>query len=69
MTLLRWALVFLIVSMIAALFGFGNIAEGTADIAKVLCFLFVGVCVIFFLMSAVAVRSVAGPSDPDPRTI
>ena len=33
MALLRWAVVFLVVSLIAALFGFGNIAEGTAEIA------------------------------------
>ena len=36
MSLLKWALIFLILSGIAALFGFGNVAEGFGDIAKVL---------------------------------
>jgi len=44
--MLRWAVGFLIVAIIAAIFGFGGIATGAADIAKVLFFLFL---VIFFV--------------------
>lgn len=44
--MLSWALVFFIISLIAALFGFGNIAEGTADIGKVLFFIFLVLFVI-----------------------
>ena len=36
MSLLKWALIFLVVSLIAALFGFGGIAAASADIARIL---------------------------------
>jgi uncharacterized membrane protein YtjA (UPF0391 family) len=48
--MLRWALVFLIVALLAALFGFTDIAGAAAWIAKFLFFLFlVGfvLCAIF----------------------
>src|SRR5438067_1349844 len=38
--MLRWALIFLIVALIAAVFGFGGIATGAAGIAKILFVLF-----------------------------
>ncbi|HEY7686423.1 MAG TPA: DUF1328 domain-containing protein [Gemmatimonadales bacterium] len=38
--MLRWALGFLIVAIIAALFGFGGIATTSIGIAKLLFFLF-----------------------------
>jgi uncharacterized membrane protein YtjA (UPF0391 family) len=44
--MLRWAIGFLIVAIIAAIFGFGGIATGAADIAKVLFFVFL---VVFFV--------------------
>ncbi len=47
--MLRWAVIFFIVAIIAAVFGFGGIADGAADIAKILFFLFV----ILFLVSLV----------------
>jgi len=47
--MLRWALAFFIVAIIAAVFGFGNIAAGASDIARVLFFFFV----VFFAVSLV----------------
>jgi uncharacterized membrane protein YtjA (UPF0391 family) len=38
--MLRWAWAFLIVALIAAVFGFGGIASGAASIAKILFYLF-----------------------------
>jgi uncharacterized membrane protein YtjA (UPF0391 family) len=38
--MLRWALGFLIVAIIAALFGFGGVATASVGIAKLLFFLF-----------------------------
>jgi len=38
--MLRYALIFFIVALIAALFGFTGIAAGAAEIAKVLFFIF-----------------------------
>jgi len=49
-SLVKWALVFLAISLVAALFGFGNIAEGSADIARILFFVFLGICVLLFVL-------------------
>jgi Small integral membrane protein len=47
--MLRWALIFLIVALVAALFGFTGIAIAAAGIAKFLLFLFLVACLIFLL--------------------
>lgn len=57
-TLLKWAILFLIISLVAALFGFGGIAQGSADIAKVLFFIFLAVCVVLFLLGMTVYKSV-----------
>ena len=38
--MLRWALIFFIVAIVASVFGFTNIAAGAADIAKAIFFIF-----------------------------
>jgi uncharacterized membrane protein YtjA (UPF0391 family) len=45
--MLRWALTFLIVALVAALFGFGGIAAEATGIARILFFIFL----ILFLVS------------------
>ena len=47
--MLGWAVTFLIIALIAAIFGFGGIAAASAGIAKFLFFLFLVMCIIFFL--------------------
>jgi uncharacterized membrane protein YtjA (UPF0391 family) len=47
--LLVWALIFLVLAVIAAIFGFGVIAATSALIAKILFFVFVVVFVILLL--------------------
>ncbi len=59
--LLNWAVVFLVISLIAALFGFTGIAAGSADIARVLFFIFLAVCVLFFVLGVFVFRSVTPP--------
>lgn len=39
--MLRWALIFFIVALVAAFFGFGGIAAGAAGIGKILFFGFI----------------------------
>jgi uncharacterized membrane protein YtjA (UPF0391 family) len=39
-TMLRYAVVFFIIALIAAIFGFTGIAAGAAEIAKILFFIF-----------------------------
>ena len=48
--MLRWAVGFFVIAVIAALFGFGGIAAGASDIARVLFFVFLVVFVISLLM-------------------
>jgi uncharacterized membrane protein YtjA (UPF0391 family) len=47
--MLRLALFFLVVSLVAALFGFTGISAATAGIAKLLFFLFIVICVAFLI--------------------
>jgi uncharacterized membrane protein YtjA (UPF0391 family) len=47
--MLRYAAIFFVIALVAALFGFGGIAAGAVEIAKVLFFIFV----ILFLVSLV----------------
>ena len=47
--MLYWALVFFIVAIVAAIFGFGGISIAAAGIAKILFYLFV----ILFLISLI----------------
>jgi uncharacterized membrane protein YtjA (UPF0391 family) len=58
MSLLKWALVFLVISLVAAVFGFGGIAEGAADIAKVLFFVFLVLFAVVGVLAMTAVKSV-----------
>jgi uncharacterized membrane protein YtjA (UPF0391 family) len=48
--MLYWALVFLAVAIIAALFGFGVIASAAAGVAKILFFIFLVVFVVSLIM-------------------
>jgi len=47
--MLGWAITFLIVALVAALFGFGGIAAVAVDAAKIIFF----VAIILFVVSAV----------------
>jgi uncharacterized membrane protein YtjA (UPF0391 family) len=48
--MLYWTVVFLVVAMVAALFGFTGIYVAAAEIAKILFFVFI----VLFLVSLVA---------------
>jgi uncharacterized membrane protein YtjA (UPF0391 family) len=51
--MLHYAVVFLVVALVAALFGFGGIAAGAVEIAKILFFVFVIMAVVTFIISLV----------------
>ncbi len=48
--MLYWALVFFVIAIIAAVFGFGVLAAASAGIAKLLFFIFV----VLFVISLIA---------------
>lgn len=54
--MLHYAVVFLVVALIAAVFGFGGIAAGAVEIAKILFFVFIVLAVVSFLVSLVRRR-------------
>lgn len=47
--MLNWALTFLVIAVVAAIFGFGGIAGTAAGFAKILFFVFLALFVISFI--------------------
>jgi uncharacterized membrane protein YtjA (UPF0391 family) len=47
---LRYAAIFFVIAIIAAVFGFGGIAAGATEIAKILFFVFLVVFVLTLLL-------------------
>jgi uncharacterized membrane protein YtjA (UPF0391 family) len=58
MSLLKWALVFLILALLAALFGFGNLAEGFADVAKILFGVFLVIVLVLGILGLTVYKAV-----------
>lgn len=48
--MLSWALIFFVVAIIAAVFGFGGIASASTGIAQILFFLFLVLFVVSLIM-------------------
>lgn len=48
--MLKWALVFLIVAIVAALLGFGGLASTAGSIAQILFYIFIALFVISFIV-------------------
>jgi uncharacterized membrane protein YtjA (UPF0391 family) len=48
--MLSWALIFFVVAILAAVFGFGGIASASAGIAQILFFLFLVLFVVSLIM-------------------
>ena len=57
--MLRLALVFAVIAIMAAFFGFGLVADMSFDIAKIAFFVFLVLAVISLLSNALQGRSVA----------
>jgi uncharacterized membrane protein YtjA (UPF0391 family) len=53
--MLKWAVIFLIIALVAALFGFTDIASASAGIAKILFAIF-----LFLFLGAVFIGLVVG---------
>jgi uncharacterized membrane protein YtjA (UPF0391 family) len=55
--MLRWAILFLIVAIIAGVFGFGGIAAAATDIARLLFVVFL----VLFVIALIAGRRITSP--------
>ena len=51
--MLRYAVIFFVIALIAAVLGFGGIAAGAADIAKLLFVVFLALAVLSFVVNLV----------------
>jgi uncharacterized membrane protein YtjA (UPF0391 family) len=49
--MLYWSAIFFVIALLAAAFGFGGLADGAADIGKVLFFLFIVLFLVSILVS------------------
>jgi uncharacterized membrane protein YtjA (UPF0391 family) len=50
-SMLRWTLIFLVIALVAALLGFGNLAGEASDIARILFFVFLVLTLIGLIFS------------------
>jgi uncharacterized membrane protein YtjA (UPF0391 family) len=57
MSLLKWALVFLVVSITAGPLGFTGISEASADIARVLFYIFVVIFLVLLILGLTVFRA------------
>jgi uncharacterized membrane protein YtjA (UPF0391 family) len=56
--MLRWAVLFLVIALVAALFGFGGVAGVGIEAAKILFFVFLVLFVVSLLMGGRSARDV-----------
>lgn len=54
--MLKWALIFFVVALIAGALGFTGIMGAAAGIAKFLFFLFIGIFVVMLILGVIAGR-------------
>jgi len=58
--MLRWAFIFLVLGIIAALLGFTGIAGASIGIAKFLFFLFLAIFAVMLILGLTVYRGVGG---------
>ena len=56
MSILRWAVIMLLVSLVAALFGFTDLAAASADVARILFYLFAVIFLVLLVLGIAALR-------------
>jgi uncharacterized membrane protein YtjA (UPF0391 family) len=56
-TLLRWALVFLVISIVAGILGFTGVSAASADIARVLFYIFVVIFLVLLILGLTIFRA------------
>jgi uncharacterized membrane protein YtjA (UPF0391 family) len=59
-TMLRWALIFLVLGLVAGALGFWGIAGASIAIAKVLFFIFIAIFVVLLILGLTVARKATG---------
>jgi uncharacterized membrane protein YtjA (UPF0391 family) len=57
MTILRWAIIMLLVSLVAALLGFTDLSAASADVARVLFYIFGVIFLVLLVLGFTVFRS------------
>ena len=58
--MLRWALIFLILGLVAGALGFAGVAGASIAIAKILVFIFIAIFAVFLVLGLTVARKAAG---------
>jgi uncharacterized membrane protein YtjA (UPF0391 family) len=61
MTILKWAVIMLLVSLVAALFGFTDLAAASASVARVLFYIFAVIFLVLLILGFTVFRSAGRP--------
>ena len=56
--MLKWAGIFLVIAIVAAIFGFGGIAAGAVSIAKTLFYIFLALVLIFAILGVTVYKKI-----------
>jgi len=59
MNMFKWALIFAVIALVAAVLGFGGVAGAAAGIAKILFFIGLALVVLFLILGASAARKLS----------
>ena len=60
-SILKWALIMFIVSVVAAIFGFTDLAAASADVARVLFYIFLVIFLVLLVLGLTVFRAARGP--------
>lgn len=66
--MLRWALLFLVIALVAGVFGFVKLEGSAMWIANVLFVVFLALFVVTFVMGRKAKKAVPGDQPPETKT-
>jgi uncharacterized membrane protein YtjA (UPF0391 family) len=58
LAMFKWALIFAVIALIAAVLGFGGIAGAAAGIAKILFFVGLALVVLFLILGVAAAKKI-----------
>ena len=55
--MLKWSFIFLVIAVVAGVFGFTDIAAGAASIAKILFFIFISLWLVVLILGLTLFKS------------
>ncbi len=61
MTLLRWALIALLLSVVAGLLGFTELSVASAEAARIFFYIFIAIFVVLLILGLTVFRAARGP--------